>query len=131
MPSAAASAAPAFGASLHAFLARDAEADQGADLGADSIASSLVEVAQVRDLDLAVDVLVHGQRVDHAHRVARAQLLQLGDDLAVELGLLEAEHEQLYGSNRHLTPLRVSLMTCARRAVGVIASSSPCVTGPP
>ena len=41
-------------------------------------------------LDLSVGVLVHRERVDHAHGVALAQPLQLGDDLAVELGVTEA-----------------------------------------
>ena len=53
------------------------------------------------DLDLAGGVLVDGQRVDHAHRVALAQTLELGDDLAVEIGLCEAQHDQLDRSNRH------------------------------
>ena len=53
------------------------------------------------DADLAVGVLVDGQCVDDAHRVARAQTLELGDDLAVEIRAVEAQHEQLDGSNRH------------------------------
>ena len=57
------------------------------------------------DLDLAVGVLVDGQRVDHADGVALAQPLELGDDLAVEVRVLEAEHDQLYGSDRHGAPL--------------------------
>ena len=56
------------------------------------------------DLDLAVGVLVDRQRVDHAHRVALAQPLELGDDLAVKLGMLEAEHDQLDRSDRHRSP---------------------------
>ena len=61
------------------------------------------------DLELAGGVLVDGQRVDHAYRVALAQPLELGDDLAVEVGLLEAQHDQLNGSNRHFFLLRVGL----------------------
>jgi hypothetical protein len=53
------------------------------------------------DLELAGGVLVDGQRVDHAHGVALTQSLELGDDLAVELGLLEAQHDGLDGSDRH------------------------------
>ena len=53
------------------------------------------------DLDLALGILVDGQRVDHADGVALAQPLELGDDLAVEFGVLEAEHDQLDGSDRH------------------------------
>jgi len=55
----------------------------------------------VLDPDVPGGVLVDGQRVDHADRVALAQPLELGDDLAVEVGPLEAQHDQLNGSNRH------------------------------
>jgi hypothetical protein len=51
-----------------------------------------VRRATLRDLD--------GQRVDDADGVALAQPLELGDDLAVEVGLLEAQHDELNGSNR-------------------------------
>ena len=54
------------------------------------------------DLELARGVLVDGQRVDDADRVALAEPLELGDDLAVEVRVLEAQHDQLNGSNRHL-----------------------------
>jgi pSer/pThr/pTyr-binding forkhead associated (FHA) protein len=40
-------------------------------------------------LDLSVGVLVNRERVDDLHRVALPQTLQLGDDLAVELRVLE------------------------------------------
>ena len=69
-----------------------------------SIASSLGEVAQVRDLDLAVGVLVDRQRVDHPHGVALPQPLELVDDLAVEVRVLEAEHDELYRSDSHVAP---------------------------
>ena len=90
------------GAGLDAFLALDAEADQRADLAAELDRLLLGQVAEVLDLDLALGVLVDGQCVDHAHRVALTQPLELGDDLAVEVGVLEAEHDQLNWSNRHL-----------------------------
>ena len=64
-------------ACLEAFLAFDAEPDQGADLAAHLDRLVAGEVAQMLDLDLACRVLVHGERVDHAHRVAVAELLQL------------------------------------------------------
>ena len=60
------------------------------------------EVAEVHDLDLAVGVLVDRERVDDAHGVALAELLELGDDLTVEVRVLEAEHDQLYRSDCHL-----------------------------
>jgi hypothetical protein len=40
---------------------------------------------------------VHRQRIDDAHRVALLQALELGDDLAVKLRMLEAQHDQLNG----------------------------------
>ena len=81
----------------HPFLALDPEADQRADLAAELDRLILGEVAQVRDLDLAVRVLVHRERVDDAHGVAFPQALQLGDDLAVELRMVEAEHNECTG----------------------------------
>ena len=53
------------------------------------------------DLDLAAGVLIDGQRVDHTYGVALAQALELGDDLAVKIGLLEAQHDQLDGADCH------------------------------
>ena len=52
-------------------------------------------------LDLAGRILMNGQRVDDPHRIAFSQSLQLGDDLAVEIGVLEAEHDQLNRSDGH------------------------------
>src|SRR5215217_2023809 len=79
----------------------DAQADQRADLGAELDRLILREVAEMLDLDLAVGVLVHGKRVDHAHRVARAKPLELRDDLAVEVRLVEAQDDELHWSYRH------------------------------
>ena len=53
------------------------------------------------DLELPGGVLADGQRVDHAHGVALAEPLELGDDVAVNLGMLESQHYQLNGPNRH------------------------------
>src|SRR5712691_9944024 len=75
----------------------------------------------MRDFDLALRVLVHGERVDHANRVALLQVLERSDDLAVELGLAEADHEQLNRSDGHSDPFVVWLRSC--RAGGGIASS--------
>ena len=60
----------------------------------------------MRDLDLSVGVLVHRQRVDHAHRVALTQALELLDDLAVELRVVEAQHDELDWSDRHSRSFR-------------------------
>src|SRR5207237_233875 len=59
-------------------------------------------VAEVRDLELAGCVLVHGKRVDHAHRVALTQTLELGLDLPVELRVSESEHDQLHRPDCHI-----------------------------
>jgi hypothetical protein len=97
------------GAGLEAVLALDAKPDQRADLGAQLDRLVLRQVAEVLDFELAGGVLVDGQRVDHAYGVALAQSLELGDDLAVEVGLLEAQHDQLNGSNRHCSLLQFGL----------------------
>ena len=52
-------------------------------------------------LDLSVCVLVNGERVDHTHGVFVVQPLELGDDLSVELGMVEADDDQLDGSDGH------------------------------
>ena len=66
-----------------------------------SIASSSVRLLRCSTSISPVGVLVDGQRVDHAHGVALAQPLELGDDLAVEVGVLESQHDQLNRSDRH------------------------------
>src|SRR4051794_38028419 len=96
------------GAGLHALFALDPEADERADLAADLDRLVPSEVAQMRDLDLAVGVLVHRQRVDYAHRVAVAQTLELLDDLAMELRVIEAQHDELDRSDRHSRSFRLS-----------------------
>jgi hypothetical protein len=89
------------GENIRTLLAFDAEADQCTDLRAELDRLFTREVAQVRDLDLAVGVLVHGQSVDHPDGVALAQPLQLLDDLAMELGMVEPEDDQLNWSYGH------------------------------
>ncbi len=76
-----------------------------ADLATQRDRLVLGQRAQMRDLDGAVGVLVDGQRVDHTDRVVGPQALQLGDDLPVELRMLEAEHDQLHRSDGHGGPL--------------------------
>ena len=61
------------------------------------------------DLDLSVRVLVHRERVDHTHGVARAQPFQLLDDLTVKLRVAEAQDDQLHWSNCHIATSRGSL----------------------
>ncbi len=55
---------------------------------------------EVHHLHLTCSILMDGERVDHPHRVALAELLELRDDLAVEVRLVEpatraAEQAQL------------------------------------
>jgi len=63
----------------------DTQPDERADLGAELDGLLFGQVAEVLDLQLARRILVHGQRVDHADRVAVAQPLQFSDDLTVEV----------------------------------------------
>ena len=95
-----------FGSGDRALFAFDPEADQRADGAAELDRLVLGEVAQVLHLDLSVRVLVDGQRVDDAHGVALAQPLELGDDLAVELGMAEAENYELNWSDCHVVSLQ-------------------------
>src|SRR5207247_639050 len=83
---------------LGPLLACDTEADERPDLRAELDRLVLAEVAQVLDLEFALRVLVDRERVDHAHGVALAQPLELGNHLAVEVRFDEAEHDQLYRS---------------------------------
>ncbi len=100
--------------------------------GADLDRLVLGEVAEVGDLDLPVGVLVHGERVDHADGVALAQALELGDDLAVELGVLEAQHDQLDRSDGHLSSSLVWVRydAGAASAFALRVSNSACVIAP-
>jgi hypothetical protein len=72
-----------------ALLALDAEPDQSPDLAAQLSGLVQGEVAEVGDLELTLGVLVDGQGVDHPDGVAVAQPLQLLDDLAMEVGMVE------------------------------------------
>jgi hypothetical protein len=80
----------------------------------------LREVAEVLDLQLPFRVLVDGERVDHAHRVALPQLLQLGDDLAVELRVVEPEDYELNRSDCHALSFLPSLITAAPSPRGAV-----------
>ena len=54
------------------------------------------------DFHVAGVVLVDGQRVDHPDGVALPQPFQFGDDLAVEVGMRESQHDELHGSYSHV-----------------------------
>src|ERR1700742_1979506 len=104
------------GAFLRAFFALDAEAHQGPDLAAQFDSFVLGQVAEMLHLDFAFGVLVHGQRVDYAHRVALAEPFKLGDDLTVEVRVVEPEHDELYRTYRHVVFLPHGRMLPTRTA---------------
>src|SRR5262249_61133337 len=60
-------------------------------------------VRVLEPLDGAVGQLAHDDEVDQSHDVAVTKLLELRHDLALRLGLVEAEDEELYRTKRHRT----------------------------
>src|SRR3954454_4023000 len=94
-----------FGAGFRAGLAVDAEAEQRTDLAPQFDGLISGQVAQVLDLNLAAGVLVDGKRVDDTDRVTLAEFFQLGDDLAVEVGMIEPQDEHLDRTDGHVLPL--------------------------
>ena len=80
-------------ADLHALLAVDPKADQRADLAAELDRLVPREVAEVRHLHVSLGVLVHGEGVDHPHRVTLPQPFELLDHLTVEVRVAEAQHQ--------------------------------------
>ena len=101
-----------------------------------SIASSWVRLLRCIDLHLALGVLVDGEGVDHADRVALAELLELLQDLAVEVRLFEPEHEQLNWPDCHRPPPLVralaelnSARSSCGRPTGLWPSSSRLTRG--
>jgi len=84
---------------LHRIGTPGPESDQRAGEGAELTPLLVAELTGVRALDAPVGVLAHEQHVDHANDVVFAETLELRLDLAVELAVLEADHEQLYRSD--------------------------------
>jgi hypothetical protein len=108
-------------AGLDPLLARRAEADQCADNGADALGLAGGEVGMVQALDDTVGVLVNDQQVDDANDVALTQALELAERVAAEVGAVEADDEELDGSERQSVASSLSrLAPCA----------SPCGTPP-
>src|SRR6266700_1268297 len=93
-----------------------AEAHQSADLAAELDRLLLGQVAEMLHLQLAVRVLVHGQRVDHTHRVALAQPLQLSDDLTVEVRMPELQYDELHRTNSHILVLSLDRLALSGQA---------------
>src|SRR5512132_1325632 len=88
-----------------AFFAGRAETDQRPHVGAELHRFVFAQVARVQRLDVALVVLPHDRQVDQADDVLVLQALELLEDLAFELRLVEADYEHLYRANshRHLT----------------------------
>jgi len=95
-------------AGLCSLFPRDAEPYERAELAAELDRLPFGEVAEMLNLQLTVFVLANGQRVDDAYRVALAEPLELGDDLAVKVGVVESQYDQLHRSNCHVA-LRFSI----------------------
>jgi hypothetical protein len=89
------------GALLQAFLTLDAQPDQGPDLAAQLDRLVFGQVAEVGHLDLTLGVLVDSQSVDHPDGVAVTQPLQLVDDLAMKVRVVEPEYQQLHRPDGH------------------------------
>src|SRR5262249_3307053 len=117
------------GGRVQALLALDAETDECRHLAPDLDRLFAREVAQVLHLDRAVGVLVDGQRVDHAHGAAPAEALEFLDDLAVEVRMVEPDHQQLdRPDGHHALPCPrasgcASVITLGRSASSVRISS--------
>jgi hypothetical protein len=113
-------------AGLDAFFALDAEADQRADRAPELDRLLGRQVAEVPDLELAVGVLVDRERVDHANRVALPQPLELGDDLAAEVRMVEPQDDELHRSvampSLPLPLVRMPAFSAAARARRIIRS---------
>ena len=71
-------------------------------------------------VDGAVGVLDDEQDVDHAHDIVLFEALQLLEHLAVEVGFVKADYEQLYGTDHraHLSLTREKLLLLAFELLG-------------
>jgi hypothetical protein len=109
-------------AGLHPFLTVDAEPNESADLASDLDRLCLGQVGQMLDLQVAIGILVHGEGVDHPHHAVLVQPLQLGDHLAVKVGVAEAQHNELHRSNSHVRSFprssRLSVLPASAAARG-------------
>ena len=88
-------------ADLHAFLTVDSESNECADDAADLNGLVHSEIAEMGDLDVAVGVLVDRECIDHTDRAALFESFELVNNLPVEVGVIETEHEELNRTYRH------------------------------
>src|SRR5436190_7258217 len=84
------------GAGLHAFFTGEAEPDEGSDGCAEVFGLVDRQVAPLEGGELTVQALLHGESVDEPDDAALTKTLQLLDDLAGELRLVETHDEQLH-----------------------------------
>ncbi len=117
---------PCLGADLGALEAACAEADQRPDVRAELGGLALGEIAVLHRLDGAVLVLSDHQRVHEPDGVALPEPLELGQDLAAEVGLVEAQHQELHGSDGHW---HSSSLAVQASSVALAASSSVSLVG--
>src|SRR6476646_1051189 len=116
------------GARLRGLLAADSEPDQRAREGAELLGLLERQVGDLDVLEVALVVLAHDEQVDEAGDVARLQPLELGEDLAGELWLVEAHDEQLDGSGDH--DHLASLLRQLASSFCLAASNSSAVSTP-
>src|SRR4051794_2670356 len=109
-------------ADLCALFALEAEADERADLRAELAGLVLRQGAEVLDLEPSPSVLVDGERVEDANRVALAKTLELCDHLAVEVRVLKAEHDELHWPYSHEVP---PICICGQCPAGGLTWASP------
>ena len=110
-----------------AILTVHAEADQRPDDRAELLRLLGTEVAGVEDVDARVFVLPDDRGIDHADDVRVLQPLQLLEDLALELGIFEAEDEHLHWSDRHLAPPHIPCRIFCFWTSNSASVSTPCV----
>ncbi len=96
---------PSFRPGLEALIAGHAEADKTSDHGAELPRLVFAQLRVLEHGDVALRVLVHGEQVDDADDVRLPQPLELGEVLARELRILEAEDQHLNRTYAHLSPL--------------------------
>src|SRR4029453_1648492 len=112
---------------FHPGLALDPESHQCADLAAQFDGLFGGQVAQMLHFNVTPGVLVDGEGVDHADGVAPAELLELGDDFAMKVRMIEAQHDELDRTDGHLLLLHLmeTRGTRTRRPMTACARGCP------
>src|SRR5262245_8545748 len=110
---------PEDGTGLDSLLALHAEADERARDGAELFGLFLGEVRPLDFLDVAFRVFSDGDEIDQPHDLAVAQPIELGEDLALEFRIFEADHDHLNRPKRHQGLLSVYPGTATLRTLRV------------